>query len=136
MTENEKNEILQRLKEMKDLEEKKNEDLKNIRKKIDELVGYAWERGYKSGQDERMEPVEEEHDFCIGDVVTTYSSLEEIILGLTIDVNRKPWASVYSRDFDVPQMLPLSDLKFTGKHVNILEFFNKALTDISGGEEK
>lgn len=120
---------------MKDLEKKKNEDLENIRKKIDELVGYAWERGYKSGQDDRKEPVEEEHEFSIGDVVTTYSSSEEIILGLTTGVDGKPWASVYSRDYAVPQMIPISRLKYTGKHIDITNIFEQLFNHIKGDKE-
>ncbi len=110
---------------MKDLAEKKKEDLENVRKQIDELVGYAWERGYKCGQADREEPVEEEHEFLVGDVVTTYSSSEEIILGLTTGVDGKPWASVYSRDYAVPQMIPMSRLKYTGKHIDITDIFEQ-----------
>ena len=120
---------------MKDLAEKKNEDLENIRKKIDELVGYAWERGYKSGQDDRKEPVEEEHELCVGDVVhTKLCSKENIVLGITKNGNQL-WVSVYTQDFDVPQLLPMENLIYTGKHVNVLGFFNKAFIDISRGEE-
>ncbi len=103
---------------MKDLEEKKNEDLENIRKKIDELVGYAWERGYKSGQDDRKEPVEEEHELCVGDVVhAKLDPKEGIILGITKSGNSL-WASVYTEDFDVPQMHPVENLIYTGKHID------------------
>lgn len=119
---------------MKDFEEKKNEDLKNIREKIDELVGYAWERGYKSGQNDRKEPIEEEHEFCVGDVVTTYSSSEEIILGLTTGADGKPWASVYSRDYAVPQMVPISRLKYTGKHIDITDIFEQIFNYIGDKE--
>ena len=108
---------------MKNFAEKKNEDLENIRKKIDELVGYAWERGYKFGQDDQKEPIEEEHEFCVGDIVK-HKTLENkgIILGLT-RYRDAVWASVYT-GVDVPQMLPLEDLVYIGKNVNVQEFFN------------
>lgn len=122
---------------MKDLAEKKNEDLENIRKKIDELVGYAWERGYRSGQDDRKEPVEEEHELCVGDVVhTKFSSKEGIILGITKTGDQLLASVYYTEVFDVPQTLPMENLTYTGKHVNVLGFFNKAFIDISGGKEE
>lgn len=120
---------------MKDLEEKKNEDLENVRKKIDELVGYAWERGYKCGQADCEEPVEEEHEICIGDIVITPLGFKGIVIGIGKNA-AGIWASVYLKEWDVPQMEPLYDLKYTGKHVNVLDFFNKAFIDISGGKEE
>ena len=124
---------------MKDLAEKKNEDLENIRKKIDELVGYAWERGYKCGQDDREEKAKADPEFYVGDVVY-YSKLinpkgKGIIIGLSYD-GEKIVASVYTREFDIPQIIPLTDLTPTGQHVNVLDFFNKAFIDISGGKEE
>lgn len=120
---------------MKDLAEKKNEDLENVRKKIDELVGYAWERGYKCGQADCEEPVEEEHKICIGDVVTSNSTSEEIILGITTGVDGKPWASMYSQNYDVPQMMPISSLKYTGKHIDITDIFEQLFNHIKGDKE-
>lgn len=118
---------------MKDFAEKKNKDLENIRRKIDELVGYAWERGYKFGQDDRNEPIEKEHEFCVGDVVYyskfIYTDHKGIIIGLSYD-GEKTLASVYTKDFDVPQIVPLTDLTPTGQHVNVLDFFNKAFINI------
>lgn len=77
----------------------------------------------------------EEHKFSIGDVVTTCSSSEEIILGLTTGVDGKPWASVYSRDYDVPQMIPVSGLKYTGKHIDITNIFERLSKYIKGDKE-
>lgn len=121
---------------MKDLTEKKNEDLENVRKKIDELVGYAWERGFKCGQADRNETIEKEHEFSIGDVVhTKFSSKEGIVLGIT-KTGEQLWASVYYKEgYDVPQTLLMENLTYTGKNVNVLGFFNKAFIDISGGKE-
>lgn len=119
---------------MKDLEEKKNEDLENVRKKIDELVGYAWERGYKCGQADCEEPVEAEHKICIGDVITTPLGTKGIVIGIGENASGI-WASVYSQDFDVPQMEPLYNLKFTGKHVDIINIFEKIFNHIEGDEE-
>lgn len=119
---------------MKDLEEKKNEDLDHIIKKIDELVGFAWERGYKCGQADRQEPVEVEHEICVGDVVTSNSSSEEIILGI-ISIDGKPWASMYSQDYAVPQMMPISSLKYTGKHIDITNIFEQLFNHIKGDKE-
>lgn len=133
---------------MKDLEEKKNEDLENVRKKIDELVGYAWERGYKccESEHEQQEKAESEPEFHVGDVVY-YSKMicpnkgKGIIIALSYyreneDTTKVGYASVYTRDFDVPQISPLRDLTPTGQHVNVSDFFNKAFIDISGGEEE
>lgn len=115
---------------MKDLEEKKNEDLENVRKKIDELVGYAWERGYKCGQADCEEPVEAEHKICIGDAVITPLGMKGIVIGICENASGMTWASVYLKEYDVPQMEPQYNLKYTGKHVNVLNFFNKAFIDI------
>ena len=122
---------------MKDLAEKKNEDLEKIRKKIDELVGFAWERGYKCGQVDRENPIEieEEHKICVGDVVTSSSSSEEIILGITTGVDGKPWASMYSQEYAVPQMMPISSLKYTGKHIDITNIFEQLFNHIKGDKE-
>ena len=115
---------------MKDLAEKRNENIENVRKKIDELVCYAWECGYKCGQADCEKPIEEEHELCVGDVVhTKLCSKENIVLGITKNGNQL-WASVYTKDFDVPQLLPVDNLIYTGKHVNVLDFFNKAFIDI------
>ena len=91
----------------------KNEDLEYVRKKIDELVGYAWERGYKCCLAEHEEQTKKDPEFHVGDVVTSNSSSEEIILGITTGVDGKPWASVYSQNYAVPQMMPISSLKYT-----------------------
>lgn len=118
---------------MKDLAEKKNEDLENVRKKIDELVGYAWERGYKCGQADREEQTKKDPEFAVGDVVYyskfVYTDRKGIIIGLSYDGERA-LASVYTKDFDVPQIIPLTELTPTGQHVNVLGFFNKAFIDI------
>lgn len=118
---------------MKDLAEKKNEDLENVRKKIDELVGYAWERGYKCCEAEHEQQAKAEPEFHVGDVVYysnfVYTDRKGIIIGLSYDGERS-LASVYTRDFDVPQILPLTDLTPTGQQVNVLSFFNKAFMDI------
>ena len=118
---------------MKDLAEKKNEDLENVRKKIDELVGYAWERGYKCGQAEHKEQTKKDPEFHVGDVVycskVLYTAHKGIIIGLSYDGERSV-ASVYIRDFDVPQIIPLTDLTPTGVHVDVLGFFNEAFIDI------
>lgn len=123
---------------MTDLAEKKNEDLKNIRKKIDELVGYAWERGYKCGQADCEEQTKEDSEFHVGDIVYysnfVYTDRKGIIIGLSYD-GEKSVASVYTRDFDIPQIIPLTNLTPTKQHVNVLDFFNKAFIDISGGKE-
>lgn len=119
---------------MKDLAEKKNEDLENVRKKIDELVGYAWERGYKCGQADCEKPIEEKHEFCLGDVVKSkIIGNKGIIIGLSYDGKV---ASIYTRDFDVPQIVSLENLTPTGQHINVLDFFNKAFIYISGGKEE
>ena len=124
---------------MKDLAEKKNEDLENIRKKIDELVGYAWERGYKCCEAEHTEQAKADPEFYVGDVVYysrfVHTDRKGIIIGFSYD-GEKTLASVYTRDFDVPQISPLRDLTPTGQHVNVLGFFNKAFIDISGGKEE
>ena len=122
---------------MKDLAEKKNEDLENVRKKIDELFGYVWARGYKCGQADREKPIEieEEHKICVGDVVTSSSSSEEIILGITTGVDGKPWASMYSQEYAVPQMMPISSLKYTGKHIDITNIFEQLFNHIKGDKE-
>ena len=120
---------------MKDLAEKKNEDLENIRKKIDELVGFAWERGYKCGQDDREEPVEEEHKICVGDVVTTPLGMKGIVIGIAENASGI-WASVYLKEYDVPQMEPLSNLKYTGKYTDITNIFEQIFNYIEGDKEK
>lgn len=119
---------------MKDLAEKKNEDLENIRKKIDELFCYVWARGYKCGQAACEKPIGEEHELCVGDVVTSNSSSEEIILGITTGVDGKPWASMYSQDYAVPQMMPISSLKYTGKHIDITDIFEQIFNHIGDKE--
>ena len=119
---------------MKDLAEKKNEDLENVRKKIDELVGYAWERGYKCGQADREEPVEAEHKICIGDVVNTPLGTKGIVIGIGENASGI-WASVYFKEYDVPQMEPLYILKYTGKHVDITNIFEQIFNHIKGDKE-
>lgn len=124
---------------MKDLAEKKNEDLENVRKKNDELVGYAWERGYKCCEAEHEQQAKANPEFHVGDVVYysnfVYTDRKGIIIGLSYDGERT-LASVYTREFDVPQILSLTDLTPTGQQVNVLAFFNKAFIDISGGKEE
>lgn len=119
---------------MKDLAEKKNEDLENVRKKIDELVGYAWERGYKCGQADREEPVEAEHKICIGDAVITPLGLKGIVIGIGEKASGI-WASVYLKEFDVPQMELLYNLKYTGKHIDITNIFEQLFNCIKGDKE-
>lgn len=131
---------------MKNLAEKKNEDLENVRKKIDELVGYAWERGYKCCEAEHEQQAKAKPEFYVGDVVyyskSIYADKKGIIIGLSnteriedIEFPKGGFASVYTREFDVPQIVPLKDLIPTGEHVNVLDFFNEAFIDISGGKE-
>jgi len=121
---------------MKDLAEKRNEDIEDVINKIHELVYYAWERGYKCGQADCEESVEAEHKICIGDAVITPLGMKGIVIGICEKASGGIWASVYLKEYDVPQMEPLYNLKYTGKHVNVLNFFNKAFMDISGGKEE
>jgi hypothetical protein len=114
---------------MKDLAEKRNEDIEDVINKIHELVYYAWERGYKCGQADCEEPVEAEHKICSGDVVITPLGMKGIVIGICENA-LGIWASVYLKEYDVPQMEPLDNIKYTGKHVNVLNFFKNAFIDI------
>lgn len=118
--------------------EKKLKDLSGMQKAVSELLYQAWERGYKCGQADLKEQAKENPEFYVGDVVyyskSLYTDKKGIIIGLS-NTERIEFASVYTRDFDVPQIVPLKDLTPTGEHVNVLDFFNKAFIDISGGEK-
>ena len=127
--------------------EEKLKDLSGIQKAVSELLHQAWERGYKYCKAENEQQAKADPEFCVGDVVY-YSKLinpkgKGIIIGLSFyrekedpEFPKVGYASVYSRDFDVPQIIPLTDLAPTGQHVNVLNFFNKAFIDISGGKEE
>lgn len=116
---------------MKELKEKKNEDLDNIIEKINELVGDAWTRGFEFGVEySKNYDVEAEHELCVGDVVhTKLCSKENIVLGITKSGNQL-WASVYTEDFDVPQMHPVENLIYTGKHIDITNIFEQLFNHI------
>lgn len=119
--------------------EEKLKDLSGMQKAVSELLYQAWERGYKYCEAEHQEQTKKEPEFYVGDVVYyskfVHTDRKGIIIGISYDGERT-LASVYTRDFDVPQILPLTDLTPTGQHVNVLAFFNKAFIDISGGEEE
>lgn len=118
--------------------EKKLKDLTGMQKAVSELLYQAWERGYKFCEAEHEQQAKEDPGLCVGDVVY-YSKFAHGRKGIIIGLSQKgeiPCASVYTRDFDVPQILPLADLTPTGQHVNVLNFFNKAFIDISGGREE
>lgn len=115
--------------------EEKLKDLSGMQKAVSELLQQAWERGYKCGQADRKEPVEAEHELCVGDVVhTKLCSKENIVLGITKSGN-KLWASVYTEDFDVPQMHPVENLIYTGKHIDITDIFEQLFNYIKGDKE-
>lgn len=63
-------------------------------------------------------------DIVISDII---DKKREIVLGITTGVDGNPWASLYSQDYPVPQMMPISELKKTGEHIDVLGFFNNAL---------
>ena len=113
--------------------EEKLKDLSGMQKAVSELLQQAWERGYKYCEAEHEEQTKKDPEFHVGDVVyysmLVYTDHKGIIIGLSYD-GEKTLASVYTRDFDVPQILPLTDLTPTGQHVNVLDFFNKAFIDI------
>lgn len=126
--------------------EEKLKDLSGMQKAVSELLYQAWERGYKCGQADLKEQAKENPEFHVGDIVyyskSLYADKKGIIIGLSnteriedIEFHKGGFASVYTRDFDVPQIVPLKDLTPTGEHVNVLDFFNKAFIDISGGEK-
>lgn len=123
--------------------EEKLKDLSGMRTAASELLNQAWERGYKLGykccEAEHEQQAKAEPEFHVGDVVYysnfVYTDRKGIIIGLSYD-GEKSVASVYTRDFDVPQIIPLTDLTPTGQQVNVLAFFNKAFIDISGGKEE
>lgn len=80
----------------------------------------------------RMNSVDEAEDTTsirVGDIVISdiIDKKREIILGITNGVDGNPWASLYSQDYTVPQMMPISSLKKTGEHIDVLGFFNNAL---------
>ena len=113
--------------------EEKLKDLSGMQKAVSELLQQAWERGYKYCEAEHEEQTKKEPGFYVGDVVYyskfLYTDHKGIIIGLSYD-GEKTVASVYTNDFDVPQIIPLTDLTPTGQHVNVLDFFNKAFIDI------
>lgn len=119
--------------------EEKLKDLSGMQKAVSELLQQAWERGYKCCKVEHEEQTKKDPRFYVGDVVyysnLVYTDHKGIIIGLSYD-GEKSVASVYTRDFDVPQIVPLTDLTPTGQQVNVLAFFNKAFIDISGGKEE
>lgn len=119
--------------------EEKLKDLSGMKKAVSELLYQAWERGYKYCEAEHEQQAKANPEFHVGDVVYyskfAYTDRKGIIIGLSYD-GEKTLASVYTRDFDVPQILPLTDLTPTGQHVNVLAFFNKEFIDISGGKEE
>lgn len=113
--------------------EEKLKDLSGMQKAVSELLQQAWERGYKYCEAEHEEQTKKNPGFYVGDVVC-YSGIlntdrKGIIIGLSNN-GEKTLASVYMREFDVPQILPLTKLTLTGQHVNVLDFFNKAFIDI------
>ena len=113
--------------------EEKLKDLSGMQKAVSELLYQAWERGYKCCEAEHKEQTKKEPEFYVGDVVYysrfVHTDRKGIIIGLSYD-GEKSVASVYTRDFDVPQIIPLTDLTPTGQQVNVLSFFNKAFMDI------
>jgi hypothetical protein len=120
--------------------EEKLKDLSRMQKAVSELLQQAWERGYKYCEAEHEEQTKKDHGFSVGDVVyySKFARADDrkgIIIGFSYRDGEKTLASVYMREFGVPQILPLTDLTPTGQHVNVLDFFNKAFIDISGGEE-
>ena len=113
--------------------EEKLKDLSGMQKAVSELLYQAWERGYKYCEAEHDQPAKADPEFHVGDVVyySKFVHLDSkgIIIGLSYG-GEETLASVYARDFDVPQILPLKALTPTGQHVNVLAFFNKAFIDI------
>ena len=65
----------------------------------------------------------------VGDIVISdvLYKKREIVLGITTGVDGNPWASLYSQDYPVPQMMPISSLEKTGEHIDVLGFLNNAL---------
>lgn len=120
--------------------EEKLKDLSGMKKAVSELLSQAWERGYKYCEAEHEEQTKKDPGFSVGDVVyySKFARADDrkgIIIGLSYRDENMTLASVYTKHFDVPQILPLADLTPTGQHVNVLDFFNKAFIDISGGKE-
>jgi len=121
--------------------EEKLKDLSGMQKAVSELLYQAWERGYKYCEAEHEQQAKAKPEFYVGDVVyyskSLYTDKKGIIIGLSnteriedIEFPKGGFASVYIREFDVPQIVPLKDLTPTGEHVNVLDFFNKAFIDI------
>lgn len=115
--------------------EEKLKDLSGMQKAVSELLYQAWERGYKYCEAEYEERTKKGSGFSVGDVVyySKFARADDrkgIIIGLSYRDENITLASVYLREFDVPQILPLTDLTPTGQHVNVLDFFNKAFIDI------
>ena len=124
---------------MEFLEKKKNDDLENIRKKIDELVGFAWERGYKCGykcgQDDLKEPIEEEHELCVGDVVTIKDIATTVHTGIIVGFAKENYVFVNVEGIGI-MIISMEQVTYTNKHINVLGFFNNAFLDIKcGGKE-
>ena len=73
----------------------------------------------------------------VGDIVISdvLYKKREIVLGITTGVDGNPWASLYSQDYPVPQMMPISSLKKTGEHIDVLGFFNNALKNAANIKE-
>lgn len=123
--------------------EEKLKDLSGMQKAVSELLYQAWERGYKYCEAEHEQQAKEGPDFHVGDVVyySKFTDRKGIIIGFSYaekiedpEFPKSGFASIYTRDFDVPQIVPLKDLTPTGQHVNVLDFFNKAFINIQ--EEK
>lgn len=115
--------------------EEKLKDLSGMKKAVSELLQQAWERGYKYCEAEHEEQTKKDPGLYVGDVVyySKFACADDrkgIIIGLSYRDENKILASVYFREFDFPQILPLTDLTPTGQHVNVLNFFNKAFIDI------
>lgn len=80
------------------------------------------------------EPVKEEHEICIGDVVITPFGMKGIVIGIGENA-LGVWASVYLKEYDVPQMEPPNFLKYTGKHIDITNIFEQIFNRIKGDTE-
>ena len=89
--------------------------------------------------DEAESEVEDTTLIRVGDIVISDSLFidkkREIVLGITTGVDGNPWASLYSQDYPVPQMMPISSLKKTGEHIDVLGFFNNALKNAANIKE-
>ena len=64
----------------------------------------------------------------VGDIVVNNQGVRGIILGFD-DFHGEKWASVYVNCFPVPQMLPVSDLLFTGKKTDVKNILQNLLKE-------